>query len=114
MMLKKSISMRYVLLINTDRMEPVHLLRADPSVHLSVLTKSQYAPLYEEFAEVWLVDDVRNLSQVQEAALSILRRHPIDAIVAPYERSLLAGGFLRSYFGLPGPGFDHILPFTNK
>jgi hypothetical protein len=106
--------MRHVLLINSDKMEPIHLLSSDPTVQLSVLTKPKYAPLYAGIAEVWPVDDVANVMQARTAALHLLRSHPLDAIVTPLERSLLTGGFLRSYLDLPGIGYDQMLRFANK
>ncbi len=106
--------MRHVLLINSDKLEPVQILAADPTVQLDVITKPKYAPLYEGIGRVWPVDDVANLLQAQSAALQILRSHPIDAIVTPLERSLLTGGFLRSYFGLPGTPYDVTLRFAHK
>jgi hypothetical protein len=106
--------MRYALLINTDKKEPISLLTREADLHLSVLTKPKYVPLYKDFAEVWTVSDVANLMEAQAAVLQMLRRHPLDIIIAPYERSLLTGGFLRSYFGIPGLTFDQTLRFAHK
>lgn len=106
--------MRYVLLINSDKMEPIHLLASDPEVHLSVITKPKYAALYEGIAEIWPVDDVANLLQAASSALKMLQHHPIDGIVTPLERSLPTGGYLRSYLDLPGPGYDQVAHFANK
>ncbi len=106
--------MRHVLLINSDRMEPVRQLAARPDLRLAVITKPKYAHLYEGIAEIWPVDDVANLMQARDAMLQMLRRHPVDAIITPIERSLLTGGFLRSYFALPGLSYDQMLGFANK
>jgi hypothetical protein len=106
--------MKNVVLINSDKMEPIQLLKNDPTIKLSVLTKPKYASLYQDWAEVWMIDDVANFTQARDACRDILRHHSIDAIVTPYERCLLTGGFLRSYFGLPGAGFEQMLKFANK
>jgi hypothetical protein len=106
--------MQHVLLINSDKLEPVRILAADPAIRLSVITKPKYAALYDSVGEVWPVDDVAHLPQVQTAAIDILSRRPIDAIITPIERSILTGGYLRSALALPGPGFDQTLRFTHK
>jgi len=107
---------RHVLLINSDKLEPIQMLANDSEVRLSVLTKPKYASLYEGIAEVWPVDDVANLLQAHQAVLNMLRQGapPIDTVVTPLERSLLTGGFLRSYWQIEGTGYETMLGFANK
>ena len=106
--------MRDVLIIGSDRMEPVELLLSDPEVRLSAMCKPKYAHLYQGKADVYTVDDVADLAQARAAMLRLLRVHPVDAIVTPIERSVLTGGFLRSYYGIPGLGFEQCLRCANK
>ncbi|MCL6450558.1 MAG: ATP-grasp domain-containing protein [Acetobacteraceae bacterium] len=106
--------LRHVLVIGSDRMEPVELLLSDPEVRVSAMCKPKYAHLYEGKADVWTVDDVADLAQARAAMLRILERHPVDAIVTPIERAVLTGGFLRSFYGVPGLTFEQCLRCTNK
>lgn len=104
-----------VLLIGSDRLAPARIVADEPGVELSVICKPKYAHLYGGLArDVQVVDDVADLAQARAAALSMLRVHPVHAVVTPIERSVLTGGFVRSLLGLPGPGFDVALVCTDK
>ncbi|MCD4644868.1 hypothetical protein AR454_21775 [Bacillus mycoides] len=106
--------MRRVLLINSDKMEPVHLLGTDPSIELMIFTKPKYAHLYKNLGTVFLLSDVADVMEASVLLLKVLQQNSIDAIVCPLERSLLTGGYLRSYYGLTGLGYDQTLGFANK
>ena len=55
-----------------------------------------------------------NLDQAKKAVLKLAETSSIDYIVAPTEKGVLTGGFLRSYLGLPGLPFDQALYLSNK
>jgi biotin carboxylase len=103
-----------VLLINTVSTDPIESLETDPEIALTVLTHPEYAHHYRPETPVVLVDDVTDLRQVRDAAVGILRTTPIDRVVAPSERGLQPAGYLRSFLGLPGTGYDVANRFSNK
>lgn len=108
-----------ILLINSDKPEPIQFFQKDKetndSINISVITRSCYAPLYSHWADhVYIVDDVTDLTVMKSLMLEILKVGPIDHIVSTTEKSILTGGFLRSYFGIAGPGFETALYMTNK
>lgn len=43
-----------------------------------------------------------------------MHTRPFGAVVATSESTMLTAGFLRSHYGLPGPGYDASLVVTNK
>ncbi|MGX6601657.1 ATP-grasp domain-containing protein [Micromonosporaceae bacterium Da 78-11] len=106
--------MKNVLLINSNCPTGARLLQDRPDTRLSVITIQKYQHLYDDDTDVELVDSVADLTQVRLAALRIRERHPFDWVVAPSEWSVQAGGYLRSYFGLPGPGYEVANAFSNK
>jgi biotin carboxylase len=102
------------LLINTVSTEPIESLETDPEIALTVLTHPEYAHHYRAETPLVPVSDVTDLRQVRDAAVGILRSRPIDRIVAPSERGLQPAGYLRSFLGLPGTGYDVANLFSNK
>ena len=106
--------MKRVLLLNTDCERVVPLLGQRAGVRLSVITSRPYAHFYGPGTDVVAVDDIHDLTEVRMAALEIRARNPFDHVVSPSEYSLQAGGYLRSYFGLDGPGYDVANTFSNK
>ncbi|MEU1845272.1 ATP-grasp domain-containing protein [Micromonospora sediminicola] len=103
-----------VLLVNSNCRTGARLLQDRPDVRLSVITIEKYRHFYDPGTDVELVDSVADLTGVRLAALRIRERHPFDWVVAPSEWSVQAGGYLRSYLGLPGPGYEVANAFSNK
>lgn len=110
--------MTHLLLINSDKPEPIRFFKEYNKHHdirLTVLTRSRYASIYNSFAdEIYEVEDISDLSQARLLMLDILKHEPVDYIITPTEKSVLTGGFLRSYFAIPGPSFETTLYMTNK
>ncbi|MFD0278259.1 hypothetical protein ACFVHB_30735 [Kitasatospora sp. NPDC127111] len=105
----------HVLVVNGGKVEPVELLRQDRGLRISMITEPGHRHLYPDLEHVTTVDDIGDLKQVRTAALGVIAaRGPVDAVVAPSERSLPTGGYLRSYLGLPGLPFDTANLFCNK
>lgn len=106
--------MDHVLLINSDKMEPIEYLKRNIQAELSVITRNKYAHLYKDIANVWIVDNFTDYKVVKDKTLEILKKGMINSVITPTEKSLLAGGFLRSFFAISGPKFDCVLNFSNK
>ncbi|MEV4709535.1 ATP-grasp domain-containing protein [Actinoplanes sp. NPDC049316] len=106
--------MRHVLLINTNKETPARKLLARTDVELSVITTERFRDRYPAEMPVELVGDIENVSEVKRAALKLLAGNPFEHVVAPSEFNLQAAAFVRSYFGLPGPGYDVVNRFSNK
>jgi biotin carboxylase len=103
-----------VLLVNTGKSDVVSRLEAADDLEVVVLTEPRNAGLYSPSTTVEVVDDLDDLGAVRSAALAVMRGGGIDRIIAPSERSVLPGAYLRSVLGLPGAGFDVSQRFTNK
>ncbi|MEE1750533.1 ATP-grasp domain-containing protein [Streptomyces sp. NPDC006641] len=105
----------YVLMVNSGKAEAVDRLRAvAPDAEIDVITESAYARMYAPDVRLHFVDDIADLTAVRRVALDLLARQPIDHVVAPSERSLPAGGYLRSFLGLGGIGFETANRFSHK
>jgi hypothetical protein len=86
-----------------------------PDAAISVITEPGCAPMYNPAdTPVHLVDDIADLTAVRALALALNKGQPFDFVVSPAERSLPAGGYLRSLLGLPGIGFETANKFSNK
>ncbi|GAA0585822.1 ATP-grasp domain-containing protein [Paractinoplanes ferrugineus] len=107
--------MSHLLLINSGKAEALGELRAVvPEARVTVLTEPAYRPQYPAGTDLVFVGDIGDLTAVRKAVLALSATNPVDHVVSPSERSMPAGGFLRSYLGLPGTGFDVANRFTNK
>jgi biotin carboxylase len=95
-----------VTLLDTTKEQPVRLLTADSDVALTVITEPRYAELYRARARTVLVRDVEDLTAVRDAAMRAAAGGQIDYVVSATERTLQAGGYLRSLLGLPGIPFE--------
>ncbi|WP_406160464.1 ATP-grasp domain-containing protein [Streptomyces sp. NBC_00882] len=105
----------HVLMVNSGKAGVVEQLRAAaPDAVVDVITESAYASMYAPDVRLHFVDDIGDLTAVRRVALDLLARQPVDHVVAPSERSLPAGGYLRSFLGLPGIGFETANRFSNK
>lgn len=103
-----------VLLINSGRRIVARILQDRPDVNLSVISMPGYLEYYDEGTDLEVVDSVEDLTQVRMAALRIRARNPFTHVVAPSEWSVQAGGYIRSYFGIPGPDYRTANAFSNK
>ncbi|MGW5401755.1 ATP-grasp domain-containing protein [Streptomyces sp. NPDC003952] len=106
--------MKNVLLINSSREIAARMLQKRDDIRLSVITMPEYAGYYADGADVEVVDTIEDLTQVRLAALRIRERNPFRYVVSPSEWSIQAGGYVRSYFGLPGSGYEVANAFSNK
>ncbi|MFJ1706984.1 hypothetical protein [Kitasatospora sp. NPDC088346] len=106
--------MKNVLLINSSRENAARALQRREDIRLSVITMPEYLHHYGPGTDVEVVDTIEDLTQVRLAALRIRARNPFDHVVAPSEWSIQAGGYIRSYFGLPGTGYAVSNAFSNK
>jgi L-arginine-specific L-amino acid ligase len=105
---------KHALLINSDKMEPIHILKERKDIDLSVITKPKYAALYEGFSRIYPVNDVADLTGVRSAALSAVKPGEIHGVITPIERSLIGGGLVRSALNIQGVGFENSLNFADK
>lgn len=107
---------RHVLLVNGGKDDPVRLLLDHASIDISLITEKRFADLYTPLiADVWTVDSIGALDQIRDAAHEVIAaKGGVDAVVAPTEHAVPAGGYLRSHLGLPGIPFDVANAFSNK
>ncbi|BFU47390.1 hypothetical protein [Krasilnikovia sp. MM14-A1004] len=106
--------MKYVLLINTNKEIPARRLLARADIALAVVTTPRYRHFYPDGTRLEVVDDIENVAEVKLAALRLLSDVPFSHVVAPSEFNLQPAAFVRSYYGLAGPGYDMVNAFTNK
>ncbi|MFG3525902.1 ATP-grasp domain-containing protein [Streptomyces sp. NPDC047917] len=105
----------HILMVNSGKAEAVDRLRAvAPDAEIDVVTESAYARMYAPDVRLHFVDDIADLTAVRRVALDLMSRRPVDHVVAPSERSLPAGGYLRSFLGLGGIGFETANRFSHK
>ncbi|UTR15947.1 ATP-grasp domain-containing protein [Salipaludibacillus sp. LMS25] len=109
-------AIRHILLINSDKTEPINVFKnRDEELYISVITKKQHKNLYKEITDnIFIVDTFENLLTVREVVVTIQREKKIDYIITPTEKGVLAGGFIRSFFGIDGVKFETALSTTNK
>ncbi|MFD8498247.1 ATP-grasp domain-containing protein [Amycolatopsis sp. NPDC059657] len=94
---------------------PARLRACEPEAEIHVITEPACASMYDPAdTPLYLVDDIADLTAVRTHALALNKGRPFDHVVAPAERSLPAGGYLRTLFGLPGIGFETANRFSNK
>jgi biotin carboxylase len=104
-----------VLLINAaDVFSLEKLAAAAKDSVVSVITLPEFAHRYADVAQLKLVDNLYDFGQVGRAAAEIYRSHGLDHVIGASERSIPAAGLVRSWFGLPGYGFDTALACSNK
>ncbi|REK84544.1 ATP-grasp domain-containing protein [Streptomyces inhibens] len=106
--------MKNVLLINSNREIAARMLQDRKDVRLSVITPPKHRDYYDDDTDVEVVDSIADLTQVRLAALRIRERNPFEYVVSPAEWSIQAGGYIRSYFGLPGVDYKVANAFSNK
>ncbi|HEV2371158.1 MAG TPA: ATP-grasp domain-containing protein [Streptosporangiaceae bacterium] len=106
---------RSIILVNATKVYPPRLLTALSSeATVSVITLPEYAGRYPDVARLELVSSLYDFGGVTRAAMEVAREHGVDHVIGPAEMSVPAAGLLRSYFGIPGTGFETALSFSNK
>jgi biotin carboxylase len=108
------INIKHALIINSDRLEPVHILAERPDVRLSAIVKPKYAHLYAGIAKTHCVSDVSRIDEVIAAAYSLMGDSPFDGVLAPLERSVASAAYVRSHLGIQGMGVEVAASFSNK
>ncbi len=105
----------HAVLINAAKVYPPReLARIAEFATVSVITMPQFAHRYEGMADVHLVDTLYHFDQVREAARAVYENQGIDSVIGPAERSVPVAGLIRTWFGVPGIGFDTGMRFSNK
>jgi L-amino acid ligase C-terminal domain 2 len=93
---------------------PQGFLDAPELGEVTVITEPGHRQRYGSEVEVHLVDSIGDLDQIRRVTMRILGRRDLHRVLAPFELSVPVAGYLRTYFGLPGPGFEQASLFTNK
>lgn len=104
----------HVLAINTGKPEAIDALTDRFAVDCTVLTEAKYAPMYRNDQTVVVVDSVNDFEAVASAVEKITAVASVDRVVAPTERTVFTGGFVRGVLGLPGMQSDVARRFTDK
>lgn len=63
---------------------------------------------------VLVIDSVHDPSAVEQALAVVCAAGPVVGVVSPFETGASATAYARSTLGLPGPGFDTVIRFTDK
>lgn len=93
---------------------PDGFLDAPEIGQVSVITEPGHAQRYGSDVDVHLVDSVLDVEQVRRTTMRILGQRDLHRVLAPFELTIPLAGYLRSYFGLPGQGFETANLFANK
>ncbi len=88
----------------------------DPRYKMIILTEDKYRPAYEEagFAPVFSVAAMEDLTAVRAEFARLMESIEPVGVIGGSERAVLPAGFVRSYFGLNGPGFEECVRLTDK
>ena len=104
-----------VILLNSGKTDAYrHLAKFVSEAEIDVITERKYTALYPQNTNLHYVNDIANATEVLNVARKLDSFGSIAAVVSPSERSLPVGGYLRTYFDLPGTGFDVAWGFANK
>lgn len=105
----------HVLFLNSGKVDAFRKLReVAPHARVEVVTEKAYEDLYPVDQLVHHVLDIADPTEVRDLAVRIHQADPFDAVVAPSERSLQVGGYLRSFLGLGHPGYEVSHRFSSK
>jgi biotin carboxylase len=80
------------------------------------MTRTRYeslCPVREGFQRAF-VESFEDLGQVERAAYELSRNHPVDHVIAPTEKSVVAAGWIRTLLGVPGPGVEQSFCSAHK
>lgn len=104
-----------IVLINTGKVEALSRLTEHvPAGSVHVITEVAYRDLYPGSTPLHFVHDVGDAAAVLQIVLELAAEHGVRAVVSPSERSMPAGGFVRSILSLPGVPFETANLLTNK
>lgn len=104
-----------VLLLHVKKSRlPEGFVAAPEFDHVSVITEPGHAQRYGPEVDVRLVDSIHDVDRVREATMGILRERDLHRVLSPFERGVPVAAYLRSYFGLPGLGYETATLFANK
>ncbi|KPI03549.1 hypothetical protein OK074_4916 [Actinobacteria bacterium OK074] len=110
-----SVQRPHAVVVNAAKVYPPReLARLSEFATVSVITMPAFAHRYEGIDDVRLVDSLYHFDQVREAARAVYEERGIDCVIGPAERSVPVAGLLRTWFGVPGTGFDAAMRFSNK
>jgi hypothetical protein len=104
----------HVLAVNSFRPLPPEVLTSSLIGKLTVITEPAHVRNYPTGVDVFTVNSIDDFTAVRDTALTILSDRRIDAVLCPTELGVAVCGLLRSYFGIPGMGFDVANAFSNK
>ncbi|MET9689988.1 hypothetical protein ABZY81_16180 [Streptomyces sp. NPDC006514] len=107
-------NVKNVLIVNSRKPILPEVLHSDLFGRVTVITEPAFVDWYDERVEVRTVPSIDDLLAVKNAALDVLAAGPVDAVVSPAEHGIATAGFLRSYLGLPGLGYEAANSFANK
>lgn len=107
---------RHALLLNSDKPQVLRALARRGDLRVRVITRQKYAPLYSRQAgfDTAFVDSFEDLGQVERAAFQLARSGPVDRVIAPTEKSIVAAGWIRTLLGIPGPTVEQSLCCAHK
>jgi hypothetical protein len=104
-----------ILLLHVQRnVLPEGFLDAPGFGRISVITEPGHLQRYGPGIDVHLVESITDVDLVRRTTMRILSQRELHRVLAPFELSVPVAGYLRSYFGLPGPGFEQASLFANK
>jgi hypothetical protein len=93
---------------------PTGFLDAPELTHVSVITEPGHAQQYGPDVDVRLVESIHDVERVRRITMQILGERELHRILSPFELGLPIAAYLRSYFGVPGLGYETAILFTNK
>ena len=106
--------MKTILLLTSDKLQPVQRLATRTDVKVIPMIASKYAGLYADFEDVVELDDIADVSAATRACAEALRKTHVDYVLAVTDRAMPTGGWLRTHFGFPGMTADIAQMFSNK
>lgn len=89
---------------------------ADPRYRMIIFTEDKYRADYEAagFNSVYSVPALGDFTAVRRKFARLLETVNPVGIIGASERAVQPAGFVRSYFGLEGPGFEECTRLTDK
>ena len=88
----------------------------DPRYRMIIFTEHKYRADYEAagFDPVFSVPAMEDFTAVREEFARLLESIDPVGVIGGTERAVQPAGFVRSYFGLDGPGFEECARLTDK
>jgi biotin carboxylase len=103
-----------IIVTNTGDTVVSKQLLEDPDLDVIVITEPRFEENYPAGTRLVLVDNLNDPARSTEQAAARLDLSDREFVVSLSERAALTAGCLRSWLGLPGPGFEVVLNCTNK